>query len=46
MCSHLLLVYLDNAVSVFKSCMILRGLGDIGCHLTESSSSYLQDIGF
>ena len=34
-----------DAVSVFKSCMTLRCLGDKACHLTESHLQYLEDEG-
>ena len=34
-----------NAVSVFKSCMTLRSLGDKGCHLIESRLQHLEDEG-
>ena len=34
-----------DTVSVFKSCMALRSLGDKGCHLFESHLQYLEDEG-
>ena len=45
MCSHLFVALSVNAVSVFKPCMTLRGLGDKGCHLIESHLQYLEDEG-
>ena len=35
-----------KAVSVFKSCLTLRDLGDNSCHLVESPLEYLEDKGY